>query len=251
MIMDTLGKTGYVVERILSDDDLSELRQRINRQMSHVLSSHIGSMPSEEGESADDILSVYLNICDRFEHGKVWTKKNRMLSSEDTEWFESCESIRNLFDRYGCTRVSDEDQLKRSNYYWRITRPGESQDVGPLHRDEWFWLLNNEFGEDLKGLRRIKVWIAIQTCPGKNGLLVVPGSQKRLDIAWDSRESDTINKPILVTEIAPETVVLLDTKAGDGVVFHDRLVHGGALNEHSECRCSIEFTMLVRNVERS
>jgi len=169
-----------------------------------------------------------------------------MLSDTDTAWLESTTSMKQLRYLLRWSRTSDELKLGRGNYYWRLTRPEAGNDVGPMHRDAWFWDLNDDFGHDMTGLERIKVWIAIETAPGRNGLLVQPGSHLRDDIQWNSRRSGGIVKPVLATQLNPSSLVLLSPPPGHGVIFHDRLLHGGAPNSADRCRCSLEFTFLVQ-----
>lgn len=247
-MMATMSEQGYVISAILSNNDLLELRSRINKQILHVL-REVNPKTLDLIGGADDPLGMYHTIDSGNEHGSNWVKTNRMLSEEDTFWFEACESIYNLRMKFNCSCISDEEYIGRSNYYWRLTRPIAKEDVGPIHRDEWFWILNNNFNADLRGLKRIKVWIAIQTVPGKNGLLVQPYSHRRQDLEWEGICTDSINKPILLTHIDPSSMQLLDTPPGYGVIFHDKLLHGGALNQAVQCRCSIEFTMLVPDDE--
>ena len=239
-----MDEQGYAISEILSSNELLELRSRINKQILNVL-REVDPKTLDLIASADDALGMYHTIDSGNEHGSTWIKSNRMLSDEDTRWFEACESLKNLRKRFDCKCISDEENIGRSNYYWRLTRPLALEDVGPIHRDEWFWILNNNFNADLRGLKRIKVWIAIQTVPRKNGLLVQPQSHKREDLKWEGKSTDSINKPILLTHIDPNSMELLYTPPGHGVIFHDKLLHGGALNQADQCRCSIEFTMLV------
>lgn len=245
--MFTVDPAGFVIERLLSDSELFELRSRINEQIRRVLKQFDPEAASLLDKS-DDPLRRYHEIGRRDKHGSSWIKANRLLSEVDAEWLENTKGISQLRSSLGAARISDEEGIGRSNYYWRLTRPWVEDDVGPVHRDEWFWLLNKDFNEDLAGLQRVKVWIAIQTEPGKNGLLVQPESQQREDLEWEGRVSESIIKPVLLTNIEPDSMKLLDTPPGFGVIFHDRLLHGGALNQADECRCSIEFTMLVPNV---
>lgn len=244
--MSPINSSGYAIERLLSEDELSELRSRINEQIRKVLKEH-----DPQGalllNKTKDPLRNYHEIGDRGKHGDTWNKSNRILSEADAKWFKNTEGISKLLSRYNAVRISDEEGIGRSNFYWRITRPLATEDVGPIHRDEWFWILNNNFNEDLAGLKRVKVWIAIQTEPGSNGLLVQPLSQQRADIEWEGRDTESIIKPTLITHIEPESMELLYTPPGFGVIFHDRLLHGGALNLANECRCSIEFTLLAAN----
>lgn len=238
--------SGYVIERLLSDEDLHGLRRRINAQIHRVL-KQCDPKAASQIKNEEDPLSIYHLIKSQAKHGSNWVKTNRLLNEADSEWFENSNSIANLRSRLGAIRISDEECIGRSNYYWRMTRPMAYDDVGPVHRDEWFWILNNNFNEDLKGLKRVKIWIAIQVIPGKNGLLVEPGSQKREDLEWEGRSAGNIIKPVLLTDLDPKSMVLLDTLPGFGVIFDDKLLHGGALNQAEQCRCSIEFTMLVPN----
>jgi hypothetical protein len=40
--------------------------------------------------------------------------------------------------------------------------------------------------------------------------------------------------------------IIFDSKPGDAIVFHDRLLHGGAVGG-SSTRVSLEFTMFVKD----
>ena len=236
--------SGYLIVRILSEDDLLSLRSRINEQIRSILKRH-DPEASWLIEDEDDPLSAYHKLGMRPEHAATWIKTNRLLSEQDSEWFENTASIKSLRESLKALGISDEEQIGRSNYYWRLTRPAIEEDIGPVHRDEWFWRLNKDFGHDLTGLKRVKVWIAIQTEQGMNGLLVQPGSHKREDLLWEGRLAGSITKPVLKTDLDPSSMILLPTPPGYGVIFHDKLLHGGSLNQSNFCRCSIEFTLLV------
>jgi hypothetical protein len=235
---------GFLITQILTEDDLWGLRDRINQQIKYILTQH-DPEAYKLLEKESDYLTAYHKLGARPGHASTWNKTNRLLSAHDSEWFENTTSIKRLRESLADSSISDEENIGRSNYYWRLTRPSAMEDVGPVHRDEWFWLLNNDFGNNLKGLERVKVWIAIQTEQGKNGLLVQPGSHKREDLQWEGRATASIKKPVLKTELDPNSMILLPTPPGYGVIFHDKLLHGGALNQSKYCRCSIEFTLLV------
>lgn len=239
-----LTNKGYVTQRILSDNTLETLKGKINRQIGRVL--RIEDRDTyDKLKNSGNLMADYHTYADAKKHGEVWRKQNRLLSEEDVRWFINTECISELLDSYDCQQISDEEMIGRPNIYWRLTRPNELSDVGPLHRDEWFWLLNDQFNVDMDKKKRIKVWIAVQCVAGLNGLLIWPGSQMNEDIEWSYRQTGTIKKPVLKTDIPTESVVLANTEDGFGVIFHDRLVHGGAVNKSDICRCSIEFTMIV------
>ena len=78
----------------------------------------------------------------------------------------------------------------------------------------------------------------------KNGLRLVPGSQKR-EWRYHGVERDGKVKPVLDEREEELGLQLVPTNAGNAIAFNDRLLHGGALNLGSETRVSAEFTMLV------
>ena len=98
--------------------------------------------------------------------------------------------------------LSDEDNLGWPNIYWRLVRPKEKGDVGPLHRDSWFWELNDDFPTPEYDFYRLKVWLPIFTEIGLNGLLLEPFSQKRVDIKWSGEKRHGINKPTLISPLS-------------------------------------------------
>jgi ectoine hydroxylase-related dioxygenase (phytanoyl-CoA dioxygenase family) len=93
---------------------------------------------------------------------------------------------------------------------------------------------------------RVKIWIAIYTAPGKNVLLVIPGSHLRDDWKWHGEEVNGLRKPVFDEKLEELDLRLVETHPGQAVVFHDKLLHGGAMNAADTCRVSIEMTMLVR-----
>jgi hypothetical protein len=237
-------ESGYSVYRIFNNSELISLRNRINTQIIDVLAKY-DAEAYELLKGEDDPLSVYHKLCTKELHGSTWIKTNRILSEADTAWIENTSSIMALRNSFGSSKTSDEERLGRGNYYWRIIRPGTKDDVGPMHRDAWFWQLNDDYGQNMTGLQRLKVWIAVETAPGLNGLLVQPGSHLREDFKWEGTVSGGMKKPVLKSQVAPSSLTLLSPPPGHGVIFHDKLLHGGAVNGASRCRCSIEFTLLV------
>ena len=106
--------------------------------------------------------------------------------------------------------VSDEDNLGRPNIYWRLVRPQEKGDIGPLHRDSWFWELNDDFPTPKYDFYRLKVWLPIFTEIGLNGLLLEPFSQKRVDIKWSGEKRHGINKPtLIIVFFIPLTIIVI------------------------------------------
>ena len=85
--------------------------------------------------------------------------------------------LKQLTSEFGEFQISAEDGSDWEEIYWRIVRPHEPSDVGPLYADRWFWDLGH--GTIPTDKERVKVWIAIVAEPGLSGLRVVPGSHLR------------------------------------------------------------------------
>ncbi len=192
-----------------------------------------------------DIKDYHL-IESMLDHGKIWTKNSRILPQSFAKWFLDSKFSQRLASYFGDFVISDEDDLGWPNIYWRLVRPMQKADLGPLHRDEWFWNLNPQYQKPDYPFKRVKVWIPIHAEPGQNGLLVEPNSHKRTDIKWDGALRHGSIKPVMLTEakdLFPELVI---SQPGQAIIFNDKLIHGGALNNGVFCRVSVEFTMLVR-----
>ena len=145
---------------------------------------------------------------------------------------------------FGEIIISDEENLGYGNIYWRLVRPNKVEDIGPIHRDSWFWELNKKFPKPDFPFQRIKVWIAIETEVGKSGLMVEKNSHKRSDINWEGKFKHGIMKPILLDKESSLNMTLINTLPGETVIFNDNLLHGGALNKGSNTRVSAEFTII-------
>ena len=151
--------------------------------------------------------------------------------------------MRRLEQAFGPFNISGESEVEKEEIYWRLVRPGAAQDVGPVHADRWFWDLGN--GVTPPGVERVKIWIAVVTQPGRNGLQVVPGSHMR-DYRWHGEERDGIRKPVFDEDQEQIGLELLEFVPGQAIVFNDSLLHAGAVNQGSTTRVSVEFTLFTR-----
>jgi ectoine hydroxylase-related dioxygenase (phytanoyl-CoA dioxygenase family) len=90
----------------------------------------------------------------------------------------------------------------------------------------------------------VKVWIPFYSEPGMNGLKVLPGSHRQ-DWPFHGELRDGFVKPQIDFDQDAVPMQLLNIDPGTLVVFHDRLLHGGAFNSGATTRVSAEFTMFV------
>ncbi|MBM3394765.1 MAG: phytanoyl-CoA dioxygenase family protein, partial [Betaproteobacteria bacterium] len=140
---------------------------------------------------------------------------------------------------FGDTHVAGLEEI-----YWRLVRPHATGDVGPLHADRWFHQMMHMYGRAFpERCFTLKVWIPVLTEPGRNGLLLVPGSHRR---EW-KHSTQWINgqpKPRFEDEAEP---VLMSTAPGEALIFHEDLLHGGAVNAGQDTRVSTEITLVFES----
>ena len=109
-----------------------------------------------------------------FDHGKSWPKQSRLLDAKYVSAFSRMGFFRRIRRQIGPSAVISHDELN-----WRLVRPNQPGDIGPIHADKWFWDAGYGYGSMPEGFDRFKVWMAIHTEPGSNGLCVKPNSHRR------------------------------------------------------------------------
>jgi len=173
-----------------------------------------------------------------FDHGKSWPKATRLLDPQYVADFSRMGFFRRVRAQVGPSAVISHDELN-----WRLVRPNQPADVGPVHADKWFWDAGYGYGSMPPGYDRFKVWMAIHTEPGANGLCVKPHSHRR---EWKHHfeDKDGVRKPVFDEDTDAVGLELLPIAAGGMVMFHDELLHGGVVNRGTSCRVSIELTVL-------
>tara|TARA_B100000212_G_scaffold291863_1_gene233661 strand:- start:18 stop:773 length:756 start_codon:yes stop_codon:yes gene_type:complete len=238
---------GYTKKLSLNSQDLSFFRNSIYKQWKQKISNLSKELEKRLNEEKLSI-SEYHKISPYLDHANIWSKSSRILSRKFFEEFKKTSFYFELKKLFGDFEISDEDNLGYGNIYWRLVRPNKSEDIGPLHRDSWFWELNKNFPRPDFSFKRIKVWIAIETEIGKSGLLVENNSHKREDINWEGKFKHGIMKPVLLDKADSFNMTLVKTLPGDTIIFNDNLLHGGALNLGNKTRVSTEFTILQKSI---
>ena len=238
---------GFTQQLKLNKNELEDLKNAIFDQWREKI--------KVTSKQIDELISIkkikirnYHEISEKINHSKLWNKKSRILPKEFYIKFINSRFFHNLENLFGTIEISDEESLGYGNIYWRLVRPYKTEDVGPYHRDSWFWELNKNFPKPNYPFKRIKVWIAIETEIGKSGLLVEKNSHKRKDINWEGQLRHGIIKPVLLDKKDSFKMSLVDTSPGDTIIFNDDLIHGGAINYGSKTRVSTEFTILQKQI---
>lgn len=187
-------------------------------------------------------MNHYHQYSDLLNHDALWCKANRILPESAVGLIRKTSLIKNLEQQLGAFNISNEEALQSEEIYWRLVRPNQPNDMGPLHADSWFWDLGH--GTTPPDKKRIKVWIALECEPGLNGLRLVPHSQKK-QWRYHGEYRHGFVKPVLDEEEHTLGAEIMYTSPGDAVVFHDNLLHGGAPNHGKYTRVSMEFTIFA------
>lgn len=228
---------GFVTER-LTADELATVRRLITDQFLEQIG---GAAPKLVGAAAAAGVACYHTLALPFDHGAFWAKARRVLGADTVPAFERMGFFARIRELLPSAAVYQPDLM------WRIVRPGQPGDVGPVHADKWFWDAGN--GSLPPGHDRFKVWLAVYTEPGKNGLSVKPESH--LTDRWKRHyeERHGVRKPVLDEDEAALGMELLPLAPGELVMFHDGLLHGGVVNAGTTCRVSLEMTVMYRAAE--
>ncbi len=222
---------GFATER-LTAAELAEVRGLITAQYLDRIGE---AAPALVGAARAAGVAGYHTLPLPFDHGTFWEKARRVLGPETVPAFERMGFFRRIRAVLPSAAVYQPDLM------WRIVRPGQPGDIGPVHADKWFWDAGN--GDLPAGHDRFKVWLAVHTEPGLNGLTVKPGSH--LTDRWKRHveERHGKRKPVLDEDEAALRMELLPLAPGELVLFHDGLLHGGAPNAGAACRVSLEMTV--------
>jgi len=135
--------------------------------------------------------------------------------------------------------ITDEENLGYPNVYWRIVRSNQSNDVGPVHADKWFWDLGD--ATTPAKYERTKTWLPLLQDDRFPSLLILPGSQK-IDYPYECRiDKFGRRKPIFHNDFVLRSMVPAPVSVGEAIIFHDRLLHGGRTT--GSLRVSMEWTL--------
>lgn len=184
-------------------------------------------------------LYEYHKYCKNDElHATSWGKHKRILHKNSINKIKKTEIFFHLKNIFGDFKISDEENLGYENFIFRLVRPLKKNDIGPVHADYWFWDLNN-YKKINKNEYRVKIWIPIY-CKGENGLVLIPGSHKKKH-KYNFKIINNVKKPIFSTELK---IKKFDFSNKNIAIFHDKLLHGGKINESKSTRVSLEFTII-------
>ncbi|MDB2324240.1 phytanoyl-CoA dioxygenase family protein [Alphaproteobacteria bacterium] len=229
---------GFWTGPLLSKEELADFKRIIFKQL-------IRRIKEVAPDHVDAFLEVglegYHTVSHLFDHASAWPRSAREFDTGAIEFVEQSELLQNLRQEFGGGEITNEAYGIGPEIVWRIVRPHEKTDVQSFHADSWFWDINNLPYPQNRNC--VKIWILLQGTEKKSGLRVVPNSHLRRDWEYKIVDLHGYKKPLFDEYAAGLDPILLETTAGDGVIFSYNLLHGGALTTGEMSRISVEFTL--------
>lgn len=223
MKAEIFGDQGFSTKLHLDQVELGILRGFVRAQYNEIM-GRFRDLPMEQYHTLS--------------HKNLFVKKGRILSHVYVKTMRGMKFMRELEREFGPFKITNEENERPEEVYWRIVRPNEPADIGTLHADRWFWDLGHGRAP---GTTRAKVWIPLFCEPGVSGLAVVPGSHRREFKYHGEKGSDpraSYQRPVIDEQLDAQVVL---TEPGQAVVFHDSLIHGGVNAGATKTRVSLEM----------
>lgn len=226
---------GYVHELRLDAEEHSALRTMIEQQY---LARIAEFYPQLREQFAEKGIENYHLLSDLVDHNALWPKDARLLTRESAAAFRNFNFFSKLEEYIGPFEVIDYEGRGYEEYNWRLVRPNAPTDVGPMHKDSWFWdAIDKDARPDKE---RIKLWLAVICEPGLSGLRVAPKTQGK-DFPFEVVN----NKPKIQVPDEELDIKLLSTVPGDAIIFNYDLLHGGSVTRGTKTRVSLEMSLYI------
>ena len=233
---------GWALLPQLPAESISYVKEAIFNNFTRVLSAN--AHQEKDIRSFRDLESYHLSSIANARHGDLWSKANRLLDRDSSIAVKSIflDYLSKVFSSFD---ISDAVELGFHNIYWRLVRPYSANDVGPAHRDNWFWIVAAHQKMPAGKNKRYKVRIPLIIVDGKNALSFINHSQCGSDYSWGTTTLHGRVKPYLICDETNLNFEVADCKIGQPIMFSDEVIHKGPINETSQTRVSIEFTLCV------
>ncbi len=243
---EVLESPGFSAALSLSTCDLTLFRRLIHSQwLTRIAQCHPALR--ERAESLG--IGGYHELSGEIDHPKLWPKAQRILPQAAVEALKQTNLFRDLRavfgdftlaeGYHGRTHIAGLDEI-----YWRLVRPRAVNDVGALHADHWFHEMMHMGGKAFSASAfTLKVWLPIYCEPGRNGLLLVPNSHRR---EWKHSTQWVNGLPKPQFDDTADAI-LIPTPSGNMLIFHERTLHGGAINQGQSTRVSAEMTLVFES----
>jgi hypothetical protein len=242
------GEAGYSADLKLTTFELNIFRKLINQQWLQAINTFHPDLTAKAEKLG---IEKYHQISDYVNHKKMWPKSNRVLPDDAVLQIKQLPFLTTLRREFGEFSLSDIYDTKQHNgheeVYWRLVRPNEALDVGPLHKDRWFHgAFNQGYGMFKEDEVTVKMWIPISCESGKSGLYLLAGSHLK-EWKYHIEITDGIPRPVPDEDLTTAGATLIPTAPGNVLLFHENILHGGAINCGSATRVSAEITLVLKH----
>ncbi len=240
---------GFYLGLKLLDEELIILKTHIKRFLYNRIDKYATTKKSRALLDKDIELERYHEIPHMIDHSFLFMFEdliNRDLPTGAGTDICRFQFFQVLEEEFGKFKVLDKYDVKREEFHPRLVRPGEKSDVGSMHAEKWYWDKEIAPIRVPPGYKRVRVWIAVCCEPGLSGLRYIEGSHLR-EWHYTYERRDGLIKPRFDESQVKQPIKLFYTSPGDVIVFHDRLVHGGAISRGKNTRVSVEFTIHVKD----
>ena len=138
---------GFSKDICLADEEIEIARSLVRDQWL----SHLKEVAPEHTEKfAEYGLARYHELANLVDHNSIWPKKERILPLSVVPKIRKMSIFKTLEEEFGSLILAWDE------VYWRLVRPNQPSDVGPLHADKWF-LTYGDGPAPPPGMQRVKV----------------------------------------------------------------------------------------------
>jgi hypothetical protein len=238
------GEQGYFDELRLQPQELNRLREITTDAWLQVIHR---VAPDKVKQFEENGIEQYHRLSHLIDHANIWTTQARTYPPEAVDVIRSfsfLDYFANVCPGYRIgSAMPPYGDWGKTRINWRLVRPGNGVDLGPIHADCWFDSMLDPSYPD-PNVVRVKAWIPIYLESGLTGFAHLPGSH-RMQLSFIRKQlPDGSVKPEFNEASLPAPLELIDTPCGTVLLFNYSLVHRGANTDRAtRTRVSMELTL--------
>jgi hypothetical protein len=235
---------GYYDEMRLQSEELRKLREITNESWLEII---YRAAPDKVKQFEESGIEQYHRLSHLLDHARVWTTQARTYSAKAVDVIRSFSIFDFFNDQCAGYRISTAmppyGDWGQTRINWRLVRPGNGIDLGPIHADYWFEAIIDGWRPDPETVR-VKMWVPIYLELGLTGFAYLPGSH-RMSLSFGRRRFlDGSIKPEFDEANLPSPLKTISTPCGTVLLFNYSLVHRGANSDRAtQTRVSMELTL--------
>ena len=239
------GREGFCTDIKLKPDELTELRRVVTDSWLAVIRKANPELVERFQELG---IENYHQQSDLLDHANLWTTHARTLDNAQVDVIRSFSLFDTLASVFPGYRVSSAmppyGDLNRPRVNWRLVRPGDGTDIGPIHADYWFDAVLDGWRHQPGPMVKLRVWIPIHIELGVTGFGYLPGSHLHEYPFRRVRTGDGLFKPDFSPSDLDRPLETLVISPGTTVMFSYNLIHRGANSDRAtKTRVSMEMSL--------